>query len=169
MITDDIIIAPSNADETLDSSVRAEDAAQVLAERKAASVAALYPGHTVIGCDTVVTIDGQILGKPKDAEDARRMLRMLSGRTHSVITGTCIIADHTRSFSVETRVTFYPLTDADIDAYIATGDPMDKAGAYGIQTEGALLAEKIDGDFFNVVGLPVSRLYRELREMGAVS
>ncbi|MBQ8978296.1 MAG: septum formation protein Maf [Oscillospiraceae bacterium] len=163
MITDDFTVMPSDADETLDSSVTSDRAASVLASRKAHHIARTHPDDTVIGCDTIVTVDGLILGKPRDAADAHRMLSLLSGRTHSVITGVSVIHEgREENFSEETKVTFYPLSDKQIRDYIMTGDPMDKAGAYGIQTEGALLVEKIDGDFFNVVGLPVARLYRRL-------
>lgn len=165
MITDEFTIIPSDADETISEGTLSP--AQALASRKARSVATAHPDDTVIGCDTIVVADGEILGKPADRDDAYRMLKMLSGRTHSVITGVSIINGGKENlFSEETRVTFYPLSDKEINDYIDTGDPMDKAGAYGIQTEGALLVKCIDGDFFNVVGLPVSRLYREMKAAG---
>ena len=117
----------------------------------------------IIGADTVVALDGKILGKPKNDENAREMLKFLSGKAHSVFTGVTLIkGDITRSFAVETKVKFFDLTDEEIDEYIKTGEPADKAGAYGIQGYGSLLVEKIDGDYFNVVGLPVSKLAREL-------
>lgn len=128
----------------------------------------------VIGADTVVAYQGQILGKPEDKEDARRMLTMLSGATHEVYTGVTIIwkddSDTTRlnTFSECTRVTFYPLDDMEISSYIDSGDPMDKAGAYGIQSGAARYVEKIDGDYNNVVGLPLARLYHELKKMNLI-
>jgi septum formation protein len=126
---------------------------------------------SLLGADTIVWTDsGEVLGKPHDTEDARRMLRDLSGATHHVSTGVCIMLEpleegtspREASFVETTDVTFYELTDAQIAAYVATGEPMDKAGAYGIQGTGRLLVRKIDGDYFNVVGLPVARTVREL-------
>ena len=108
----------------------------------------------------------EILGKPKDEEDAKRMLRLLSGRVHTVDTGVSVSHNgHIETFTETTKVWFKELTDEEIDDYVATGEPMDKAGAYGIQGEGTLLVEKIEGDFFNVVGLPVSKLAAKLHEM----
>ena len=141
----------------------ADQAARELARQKAEAVAAQHPEHCVIGADTVVVIDGHILEKPVDVADAAHMLRMLSGREHRVITGVCLArGDRRRVFSQETAVRFYPLRDEEIARYVATGEPMDKAGAYGIQAFGALLVEGITGDYFNVVGLPVARVVREL-------
>lgn len=147
-----------------------------LSAQKAAEVAESLPADTdhilVLGADTVVAFGGEILGKPKNEEDAARMLRMLSGNTHSVYTGvTAIIIDsegekQLHSFYEETKVTMYPMTDRQILSYISTGEPMDKAGAYGIQGKFAVYIEKIDGDYNNVVGLPVARVYQELRKLG---
>ena len=121
----------------------------------------------VVGCDTVVALDGNVLGKPKDPDDARRMLRTLSGRTHVVETGTCILhgADE-RVFCVTSKVTFFDLSDREIDGYVASGEPLDKAGSYGVQGKGRLIVSHIDGDFFSVMGLPIARLVRELRALG---
>ena len=111
----------------------------------------------------MVILDGEIMGKPADESDARRMLGALSGKKHKVVTGCCIIrGDSRRAFSDITEVEFYPLSDSEIDDYIATGEPFDKAGAYGIQGQGALLVKGIIGDYFNVMGLPVAMLKREL-------
>ena len=119
----------------------------------------------VIGADTVVAIDDKILGKPSDEAEAAEMLRTLSGRTHTVYTGIAVIGGgKTVSEYVATDVTFYKLSERQIENYISTGEPMDKAGAYGIQKYGSLLVEGIHGDYFNVVGLPVSRLSRILSE-----
>ena len=127
-------------------------------------------GDIVIGADTVVTIDGKILGKPHSVEDAKAMLKTLSGRTHSVFTGVTVIKGTTaRTFAEETQVTFYDLDDMMIDSYVASGEPMDKAGAYGIQGKGYVLVKGICGDYFNVVGLPVAALYRVLDEIGGLN
>ena len=126
----------------------------------------------VIGADTVVAYENQILGKPKDEEDARRMLSMLSGKTHSVYTGVTFVfidkAGRTgeHCFYEKTDVNMYTLTEEEIDRYISSGDPMDKAGSYGIQGRFAIHIKGIHGDYNNVVGLPVARLYQELRKLG---
>lgn len=163
----DFRIIPAEADETIPAGVEAENAAEYLANVKAAAVAEKYEFDTVIGCDTVVVLDGEIMGKPENINVAREMLRKLSGRVHTVITGVCIRRrDKIISFSECTQVEFYPLDDREIEEYVSTGDPMDKAGAYGIQSEGCVLVKRINGDFFNVVGLPVARLKRELDKIG---
>ncbi len=143
-----------------------EDTVKRLSLTKARCVAELEGDDAVvIGADTVVAIDGKILGKPADENEAAEMLKLLSGRTHRVYTGLAVIGGgKTVNEYVETEVKFYDLTDSQIKRYIATGEPMDKAGAYGIQKYGSLLVEEIRGDYFNVVGLPVGRLDRVLRE-----
>ena len=165
-----VVAISTDADETLPEGIAAEEAPELLAARKAGAAknAAEAADRVIVAADTVVILGGEILGKPKDADDAKRMLRMLSGATHTVVTGVCIIAPdgQSLSFREETQVSFFPLTDADIDAYIATGEPMDKAGAYGIQGDGCMLVDRISGDYYNVVGLPVARLGRMLRMMG---
>lgn len=158
-------VKPADIDETLPADVPPEKAAEFLAVQKAKHTAKQYPECVVIGSDTVVIIDSTILGKPADKADAERMLKLLSGRTHKVVTGVCIACgEKTDSFSCETKVKFYPLTEEEILDYIATGEPMDKAGAYGIQGYGSILAEGIEGDFFNVMGLPVAMLKRRLEK-----
>lgn len=138
-----------------------------LSERKARAVAALEPDSLVIAADTVVYLDGRILGKPKTREDAFSMLRALSGRRHRVYTGvTVLLGGQARTEYERTVVTFRPLEDAEIWNYIATGEPMDKAGAYGIQGYGAMLVSRISGDYFNVMGLPVARLRGMLAACG---
>lgn len=118
--------------------------------------------YTIIGADTIVVLDRKILGKPKSREHAAMMLHELSGREHQVYTGVCVAkGEDVRTFAEKTDVYVSTLSDRDIEAYIATGDPMDKAGAYGIQGVFAKHIEKIDGDYFNVVGLPIGRLWRE--------
>ncbi|MBQ8786449.1 MAG: septum formation inhibitor Maf [Oscillospiraceae bacterium] len=163
-ITAEFQVVPADVDETVPAEVPSEEAAEFLAARKAVHIAAMYPDSVVIGSDTVVIADGEILGKPVNEADAERMLRKLSGKVHRVVTGVCLACGkRTFSFSQATDVKFYPLTEEEIRDYIATGDPMDKAGAYGIQSEGCVLIEKIDGDFFTVMGLPVARLKRVLK------
>lgn len=136
-----------------------------LAQLKAANVAMKHD-EVLIAADTVVSFNGQILEKPKDKDDAKRMLQMLSNKEHSVFTGVSLRSmQEQKTFVVETRVTFYPLSDDEIDDYIASGEPFDKAGAYGIQGLGATLVKEIHGDYFNVVGLPIGRVIRELHSM----
>jgi len=125
--------------------------------------AAGRPGENVLGADTVVVIDDYILGKPRDARDAARMLRLLSGRVHRVLKGLCLLTPQgSRAEVVETRVWFRRLTRAEIAAYVASGEPFDKAGAYGIQGLASKFVERIDGCYYNVVGLPVSQVYAML-------
>jgi septum formation protein len=122
----------------------------------------------VLGADTTVVIDGQVLEKPHDAADARRMLRLLSGRVHEVITGVCLRAQARRLVDSEsTRVRFVPLDDAEIESYVASGEPFDKAGAYAIQGRASRFVDRVEGCYFNVVGLPVALVWRRLRELTA--
>lgn len=152
------------------------EVAQAHARDKALHVADQVPGRLVLGADTVVVLDGRVLGKPEDAGDARRMLRALSGRGHDVITAVAVAASYeyrgepgAELLALEhetTQVQFRDLSEDEIDAYVASGEPMDKAGAYGIQGRGALLVRRIDGCYFNVVGLPVSRTCELLTAIG---
>ena len=161
LISDDFRIVPSNAEETAPDGIAAENLPERLARLKAGDIAAKYPFDTVIGADTVVILDGKVLGKPENPEDAVRMLTALSGKRHKVITGCAVCKNGAcRSFSSVTEVEFYPLDDREISDYVATGEPLDKAGAYGIQGRGALFVKSINGDYFNVVGLPVATLRR---------
>jgi septum formation protein len=138
-----------------------------LAREKALAVAATAPNAVVVGSDTIVVIDGQILGKPADVADARRMLRLLSGRTHTVFTAVAVSRGNQLVSGVEdVAVTFRPISDHEIDAYIATREPMDKAGSYGIQGFGATIVERIDGDYFAVMGLALVRLIALFRRVG---
>ncbi len=166
LITEDFKIIPADIDETIYENVELLKQPQYLAEKKARYI--FENGHKndiVIGSDTGVFIDGKMLGKPSDAENAKQMLEELSGRKHKVITGCSIISkDKCVSFSEETIVEFYKLSNKEIDEYIATNEPMDKAGAYGIQGKGATLVKRIEGDYYNVVGLPVGALKRKLEE-----
>ncbi len=162
----DIRVIPADIDETALPGEGPFDLVERLARAKAAAVAGEHAeaGEPVVAADTIVTLDGGLLGKPADKADAHRMLRALSGKTHQVATGVCIACDgRSESFVDITDVTFYELSNAEIDAYVASGEPMDKAGAYGIQGQhGRMLVEKIDGDFYNVVGLPIAKVVRAL-------
>lgn len=155
----------SEADETLPQGITPAAAVEYLAKQKGRAVPR-NAGEIVLSADTVVALDGRILGKPADRAAAVQMLRMLSGRTHSVFTGVCL-ADGEREilFHEKTDVTFFSLTDAEIQNYIDSGEPMDKAGAYGIQGRGALFVEKIHGDYLNVVGLPLAKTAKQLKEV----
>lgn len=177
-------ICPAKGEEIITKTLP-EEVVQELSQQKAREVAAMLRQYAadhedlmtpqdilVIGADTVVAAEGKILGKPKDEEDAFRMLSMLSGKTHAVYTGVTFIfldkngraGEHT--FFEKTEVTMYPISEAEIRRYIATGDPMDKAGSYGIQGKCAIFIEKINGDYNNVVGLPIARIYQELQKLG---
>lgn len=165
LITNHFVVHPVDADETLPAGMPVEMAAAYLADLKAKTAAAIFPEDIIIGCDTVVLLGDEIMGKPKDRADAHRMLRALSGETHSVLTGVSLYhGTQTTVFTTETLVTFYPLSDAEIESYLDTGEPFDKAGAYGIQGKGSLLVQGIEGDYFNVVGLPVAGLSRALKQ-----
>lgn len=158
-------VIPADIDETLPADIPAEKSAEYLAREKALHIAEKYLDRVVIGSDTVVITGGEILGKPADEADAERMLTLLSGKSHKVVTGVCIAAaGKYDSFSEETTVKFYPLTREEILGYIAAGESMDKAGAYGIQGCGCTLVEGIEGDFFNVMGLPAASLKRRLKK-----
>ncbi|MDE7122461.1 MAG: Maf family protein [Oscillospiraceae bacterium] len=164
-ITDDFELCPLSVDETLPEGMPVEVAAMFLADKKAKAGAELFPDQIVIGCDTIVILDDEIMGKPKDRDDAFAMLRRLSGETHTVMTGVALYYGTKSSvFTAETQVTFYELSDEEIHAYLDTGEPFDKAGAYGIQGKGALLVRYIEGDYFNVVGLPIAALSRNLKQ-----
>jgi septum formation protein len=147
---------PAHVDETPWPGEEPEAHVRRLAEAKARAVAVDHRGALVLGSDTIVVLDGRILGKPLDADEARAMLRALSGRAHDVLTGVAlVIGDEARVDVCRTRVWFRTLTAAEIDGYVATGEPMDKAGAYGIQGGAARFVERIEGSRSNVVGLPV--------------
>ena len=169
LITNDFTVCVSGAEEHVDPALTPAETVLALARLKGEDVAGTHPDGTVIAADTVVALDGVILGKPADAEDAFRMLRFLSGKTHAVYTGVYIAKGGREAcFYEETEVTFYELTDEEIRDYIATGEPADKAGAYGIQGKGALLVKGIKGDYFNVVGFPVAAVSRALRALRAL-
>lgn len=164
LITGEFKIIPSGICEVVPDGIPPEKQPLYLARLKADDIAKKYPHDTVIGADTSVIIDDCVLGKPNSSQEAKNMLLRLSGRTHKVITGCAVIKNgECRSFSSVTEVEFYHLTEGEIDEYIATGEPFDKAGAYGIQGKGGLLVKAIRGDWFNVVGLPVAELARLLK------
>jgi septum formation protein len=160
-------VRPADIDEAYLPGEMPHAHAERLAREKAIVIAASAPDAVTIGSDTIVVIDGQVLGKPRDRVQAREMLRQLSGRTHEVMTGVAA-SWHGRTVSgVETvHVEFRTLADETIEAYIDTGEPMDKAGAYGIQGYGATIVSKVNGDYFAVMGLPLNRLMRQLESLG---
>lgn len=163
-------VRPSTVDEVLRSGESASEFACRAAREKALDVATSSPvGSLVLGADTVVVIDGEILGKPTDADDAARMLRRLSGATHRVVTGVCLVRAPDRIESVKhetTAVTFRRLDEREIHDYVASGEPMDKAGAYGVQGLASRFVTRIEGCYFNVVGLPIPLVYGMLKNSG---
>lgn len=160
-------IVPARGDEHTPSRGDAAGIVQSLSAAKAAEVAARYPGALVIGADTVVELGGEILGKPADEADAAAMLRRLSGADHRVFTGLTLIREgRSLSRAEATTVRFRPLSDREIEAYVASKEPMDKAGAYAIQGLASLFVQGITGDYFNVVGLPLCLLGQMLEEFG---
>jgi septum formation protein len=159
----------SDVDETLREGEAAEVYVRRLAREKAGAVASARLFGLVLGADTVVVVDGDILGKPRDAGEAGRMLRRLSARTHEVLTGVALVRAETgRSISgvARTRVRFAELSDEEIDRYVETGEPSDKAGAYAVQGRAALFIEAIEGEYWNVVGLPIRLVYELARDFG---
>ena len=158
LYTTDFTVQVSDFEENGVEAATPAQLVEKLAQGKCLAVAAQHPGQVVIGCDTVVDVEGEVFGKPRDPADARRMLRALSGSTHQVHTGVCV-SDGTRteSFVDSCRVTFFPISEEEITRYIATREPYDKAGAYGIQGRAALWVDRIEGDYYTIMGLPVSR------------
>ncbi|MGD9761649.1 MAG: nucleoside triphosphate pyrophosphatase [Candidatus Izemoplasmatales bacterium] len=155
-----------NIEEINDLSLSHEELVMDLAFQKALAVFKLRKDDLVLGFDTLVIINDLILGKPKSKEEAKYFLQTLSGKTHRVLTGCAIITKgYSKSFYTESKVTFWDVTDKEIDEYILTKEPMDKAGAYGIQDHGARFVKSISGDYFTIVGFPVSRLYQELKKV----
>ncbi|MFC5603961.1 Maf family protein [Sporosarcina koreensis] len=161
---------PSNVEEVVEfKKGDFADYVQKLAIKKGAAVSERRPDAFTIAADTIVVFDGEVYPKPSSKEQAESFLRTFSGKTHSVFTGVCILGNGlSKVFSVETKVTFKELDEQLIRSYVDSGDPMDKAGGYGIQTAGALLVDKMDGDYLNVVGLPLSKLVETLRNEGIV-
>jgi septum formation protein len=181
-------VQPADIDETPRAGEAPRDCAERLAREKALAVFRIRPQEYVLGADTIVVVDDMFLGKPRDAADAARMLQLLSGRTHAVITGVCVTGKTTagapwsvareaalavdgqdlQTASETTLVTMCELSEDEIRDYVATGEPMDKAGAYAIQGLASRWILRIEGDYSNVVGLPVALVYRMLRERGAI-
>ena len=160
-------IIPSDCDETIKEKLSPEETVKVLAERKALSVLEKNTESVVLGCDTVVALGDEILGKPADREDAFKMIKALSGKTHRVCTGVCIAdKDKTNTFVSVAEVEFYELSDETAESYVATGECDDKAGAYGIQGLGGTLVKSIKGDYYAIVGLPYAETVRVLSEFG---
>ena len=166
-ITEDFSVLPSQIEERRDPSWTAQELPRQLAAQKALDVSSRNPAALVIGADTIVSLDGTVLGKPRDEADAADMLRSLSVRTHQVYTGVAFCRDGKvlSSFVQCTEVDFYPLTERQIQRYLATKEPFDKAGAYGIQGKGGLFVRGIRGDYFNVVGFPLARAAQELEQL----
>ena len=171
-------VQPTNIPEVPQPGEAPRAFAERMAREKALAVFRLLPNDFVLGADTIVIVDAEILGKPRDRADAVRMLRLLSGRKHQVTTGVCLLGLRPRDEngkigfedvkSETTLVTMDPLGEDDIHGYVSTGEPMDKAGAYGIQGRASRWISRIEGDYFNVVGLPVSLVYKMLREHGTM-
>lgn len=163
-------IIPSDADESCNEGLSPDELVKELAKRKAESVFSENTDAAVLGCDTIVEYNGTVLGKPADRNQAKEMLSLLSGKTHNVHTGVCIITkEKTVSFVNTVKVEFYGLSDELIENYVATGESDDKAGSYGIQGLGCVLVKGIRGDYFSVVGLPVAQTVRALEEVGIFS
>mgnify|MGYP005918742003 CR=1 FL=1 len=158
LITTDFKVVGSDFDESTLTAADPRQTAENLAFGKCMVVAREYPEDTVIGCDTVVDVNGEVFGKPHGVEDAKRMLRALSGSAHQVHTGVCVSrGGRTESFVDSCKVTFFPLSEEEIDFYASTKEPYDKAGAYAIQGRAALWLDRIEGDYYTIMGLPVSR------------
>jgi septum formation protein len=174
------VVQPTNIPEVPQPGEAPRAFAERMARQKALAVFRRQPNDFVLGADTIVIVDGEILGKPRDSADAARMLRLLSARTHQVVTGVCLVGPRLKTGdqqpeagfedirSETTLVTVDPLGNDDIHSYVSTGEPTDKAGAYAIQGRASRWVSRIEGDYFNVVGLPVSLVYKMLREHGAM-
>lgn len=162
----DFEVVVSGVDETVPSDYTPAQTVEALAQRKGRAVQALRPEAPIIAADSVVSIDGLILGKPKDDEAAKATLRRLSGRTHELITGVCLLINGRMDlFHQVTRVTFYPLTEEEIAEYVDLGESRGRAGAYGIEGIGVVLVQSIQGDYPNIVGLPVAETIRRLHKL----
>ena len=164
----DFTVMTEDVDESMDPALPLEREILRVSEAKARAVRSrVGPEDIIISADTVVCVDGKRLGKPADEADAKAMLRALSGRAHTVVSGLCVLrGDRCETASVSTDIHFRPLADREIDAYVASGEPMDKAGAYGIQGLAAIFVDKLDGDYYNVMGLPLCALAELLKRFG---
>lgn len=155
-----------DVDESVVDGEAPEDYVQRLAGEKALAVAASHPGGIILAADTTVVLEGEIIGKPVDLDDARRMIERLSGNWHEVLTGVAVTRNGDEKIGMQrTRVKFAEMTDDEIDFLVEKGEPLDKAGAYAVQAQAALFIEGIEGDYWNVVGLPISLVYRLVTEM----
>jgi septum formation protein len=160
-------IITKDVEEIINDEELPEEQAMDLAFKKAHAVFKDNNDKIVMGFDTLVYTETAIYGKPKDKNEARAMLKSLSGSTHMVVTGVAIMTKAvSHSFYSKTAVTFYPLSDAEIDKYVSTGEPLDKAGAYAVQGYGARFVERIEGDYFTIMGMPVSMIYQEFKKLG---
>lgn len=164
-------VCPAKGEEKITKTEPGEAAEELSREKCLEIFQSFEEDVTVIGADTIVVLDGKILGKPGSADEAVQMLSTLRGRTHQVFTGVTVMSREgekvqTVTFHESTQVSFYPMSDKEIEDYVRDGEPMDKAGAYGIQGKGAVFIREIRGDYNNVVGLPVAKLYQELKNMG---
>ncbi len=170
LITKSFTCVASDVDENAVSAADARELCLTLARLKCRDIARRRKSDAVIGCDTVVSSGGRVLGKPRSRDEAREMLTLLSGSAHSVFTGVCLAVPPSgeEGFVCETEVEFFDVSPAEIESYIATDEPYDKAGGYGIQGGAARFVKEIRGDYFNVMGLPVSRLYRLLQKSGVI-
>ena len=165
LIFNEFEVCPSNVEEIVPKDLPSEKHPDFLAELKGEDISLKFPDSLVISADTIVLCDGEILGKPRDKDSAFEMLNKLSGKVHKVITGCALFYNGKRAvFSVETDVEFYNLSNEEISNYINTDEPYDKAGGYGIQSNGALFVKGITGDYYNVVGFPVAELKRKLKD-----
>ncbi len=166
LYTTDFEVCASDFDERAVQAESPAALAEALARGKCLAVSGQNPGCLVVGSDTVVELDGEVFGKPKDADDARRMLRALSGRTHQVHTGVCVSDGTTAESFVDTcKVTFFPIPEEEMERCIASGEPFDKAGAYAIQGQAALWLDRLEGNYYTIMGLPVSRTARLLERV----
>ncbi|MDL2258208.1 Maf family protein [Eubacteriales bacterium OttesenSCG-928-K08] len=163
----DFEVIVSNVEENAPENLSPEKLVCALALQKAQAVYLMHPEDCVIGADTIVFIDEKVIGKPADDMDAKRILNLLQGRTHEVYTGLAVLSSTGRDVQAErTKVVFAPMSQEEIDWYVSTGEPGDKAGAYGVQGLGSLFVEKVEGNYFNVIGMPVPLLYKMLNGAG---
>lgn len=166
LILDDFDVVVSNVEEVLKEGLSSEEQVMQLALLKAQEVSKDHPGKYVLGFDTLVILDGKPLGKPVDRDDAFNMLKALSNRSHTVVTGCAIVkGDYKLLLFDQAEVTFNLMMRSEINEYLDTGEPFDKAGAYGIQGYGARYINKVDGDYYSVMGMPVQKLYNKLRRL----
>jgi len=166
----DYEIITSNIEEVIQDDLPAEEMVMELAFQKAVDIFKTHKDRIVMGFDTLVYIDNELFGKPKSKSEAIEMLKKLSGKTHFVVTGCALISKQlSKSFYEQTRVSFYEMTEQEIMEYVESGEPMDKAGAYAIQGLGSKFVRSVNGDFFTVMGLPIARIYHELKELKIIA